>query len=96
MAQRRTGGLAILGITALAFSPFPLPWYPGVVLLVPTILTAGIWFAIVSTTAFAAFYTYRVSLEASELSEALTATELVLQREKHLSQLDGLAAAAAA
>ncbi|PST17567.1 sensor histidine kinase [Mesorhizobium plurifarium] len=88
-------GLAVVGVTALAFSPFPLPWYPGTVLLMPRVLTAGIWFAIVSMTAFAAFYTYRVSLEASELSEALTATELVLQREKHLSQLDGLAAAAA-
>jgi len=87
--------LAIFGITALAFSPFPLPWYPGVELLIPPVLTAGFWFAIASTTAFAAFYTYRVSLEASELSEALAATELVLQREKHLSQLDGLAAAAA-
>ncbi len=86
---------AVIGVTALAFSPFPLPWYPGTVLLIPRVLTAGIWFAIVSMTAFAAFYTYRVSLEASELSEALTATELVLQREKHLSQLDGLAAAAA-
>lgn len=88
-------GLAVIAITALAFSPFPLPWYPGTILLMPRVLTAGIWFAIVSMTAFAAFYTYRVSLEASELSEALTATELVLQREKHLSQLDGLAAAAA-
>lgn len=88
-------GFAVIAITALAFSPFPLPWYPGTVLLMPRVLTAGIWFAIVSMTAFAAFYTYRVSLEASELSEALTATELVLQREKHLSQLDGLAAAAA-
>ncbi|ABR62098.1 ActS/PrrB/RegB family redox-sensitive histidine kinase [Sinorhizobium medicae] len=86
---------AVVGVTALAFSPFQLPWYPGTVLLIPHVLTAGIWFAIVSMTAFAAFYTYRVSLEASELSEALTATELVLQREKHLSQLDGLAAAAA-
>ncbi|ASY71020.1 ActS/PrrB/RegB family redox-sensitive histidine kinase [Sinorhizobium fredii] len=86
---------AVIGVTALAFSPFPLPWYPGTVLLMPRVLTAGVWFAIVSMTAFAAFYTYRVSLEASELSEALTATELVLQREKHLSQLDGLAAAAA-
>lgn len=88
-------GFAVIGVTALAFSPYPLPWYPGTVLLIPRVLTAGIWFAIVSMTAFAAFYTYRVSLEASELSEALTATELVLQREKHLSQLDGLAAAAA-
>ncbi|MBP2237903.1 two-component system sensor histidine kinase RegB [Sinorhizobium kostiense] len=88
-------GFAVIGVTALALSPFPLPWYPGTVLLMPSVLTIGIWFAIVSLTAFAAFYTYRVSLEASELSEALTATELVLQREKHLSQLDGLAAAAA-
>ncbi|MDX3930166.1 MAG: ActS/PrrB/RegB family redox-sensitive histidine kinase [Shinella sp.] len=89
------GLLAAGGITALAFSPFPLPWFPGTLLVVPPILTAGFWFAIVSTTAFAAFYSYRVSLEASELSDALAATELVLQREKHLSQLDGLAAAAA-
>ncbi|MDO9416863.1 ActS/PrrB/RegB family redox-sensitive histidine kinase [Pararhizobium sp.] len=89
------GFLAVIGVTALAFSPFQLPWYPGTLLLVPNVLTAGFWFAIVSTTGFAAFYAYRVSLEARELSDALTATELVLQREKHLSQLDGLAAAAA-
>ncbi|WP_432346134.1 ActS/PrrB/RegB family redox-sensitive histidine kinase [Shinella yambaruensis] len=89
------GLLSVLGITALAFTPFPLPWFPGTVLVVPPILTAGFWFAIVSTTAFAAFYSYRVSQEAAELSDALAATELILQREKHLSQLDGLAAAAA-
>lgn len=89
------GILAAAGITALAFTPFPLPWFTGTLLVLPPILTAGVWFAIASTTAFAAFYSYRVSLEASELSDALAATELVLQREKHLSQLDGLAAAAA-
>lgn len=87
--------LAVAGITALAFTPFPLPWYSGTVLMVPPVLTAGFWFAIVSTTAFAAFYTYRVSHEASQLSRALAAAELALQRETHLSQLDGLAAAAA-
>ncbi|MCP8895789.1 ActS/PrrB/RegB family redox-sensitive histidine kinase [Shinella daejeonensis] len=89
------GLMAFLGITALAFTPFPLPWFPGETLVIPSILTAGFWFAIVSTTAFAAFYSYRVSQEAAELSDALAATELVLQREKHLSQIDGLAAAAA-
>lgn len=87
--------LAIAGVTGLAFSPYPLPWYDGAALVIPPALMAGSWFAIVSTTAFAAFYAYRVSLEASELAEALAATELVLQREQHLSQLDGLAAAAA-
>ncbi len=61
----------------------------------PTELIVGIWLAILTTTAFAAVYSYRVSLEAMQLSEALAATELVLQRENHLTQLDGLAAAAA-
>ncbi len=89
------GLLAFVGITALAFTPFALPWFPGEVFVMPPILTAGFWIAIVSTTVFAAFYSYRVSQEAAELSDALAATELILQREKHLSQLDGLAAAAA-
>ena len=87
--------VAIFCITALAFSPFALPWYPGITVPFEPILLAGMWFAIVCTTSFAAFYNYRVSEEASELSAALAATELVLQREMHLSELDGLAAAAA-
>ncbi len=49
----------------------------------PTELIVGIWLAILTTTAFAAVYSYRVSLEAMQLSEALAATELVLQRENH-------------
>ena len=44
---------------------------------------------------FVAFYASRVAEEARRLSDALAATELVLAREQHLSQLDGLAAAAA-
>ncbi|WP_377292383.1 ActS/PrrB/RegB family redox-sensitive histidine kinase [Rhizobium sp. SG2393] len=87
--------IAIIGVTALAFSPYPLPWYPGTELKIPPVLTAGSWLAVVCTTGFAAFYTYRVSVEASQLADALAATELILEREKHLSQLDGLAAAAA-
>jgi two-component system sensor histidine kinase RegB len=42
-----------------------------------------------------AFYSFRVAEEARQLADALAATELVLQREQHLSALDGLAAAAA-
>jgi two-component system sensor histidine kinase RegB len=88
-------GLAMICITALAFSPFPLPWYGGVEVNVHSVMQLGVWCSIASTMAFAAFYAYRVSMEASQLADALAATELVLQREKHLSQLDGLAAAAA-
>lgn len=88
-------GLAMICITVLAFSPFPLPWYDGVEVNMHSVMQLGVWCAIASTMAFAAFYAYRVSMEASQLAEALAATELVLLREKHLSQLDGLAAAAA-
>ncbi|QND49027.1 ActS/PrrB/RegB family redox-sensitive histidine kinase [Rhizobium lusitanum] len=87
--------LAMICITGLAFSPFPLPWYGGIEVNVHSVMQLGVWCSIASTMAFAAFYAYRVSMEASQLADALAATELVLQREKHLSQLDGLAAAAA-
>ncbi|NTG68990.1 ActS/PrrB/RegB family redox-sensitive histidine kinase [Rhizobium rhizogenes] len=87
--------LAMICITGLAFSPFPLPWYGGVEVNVHSVMQLGVWCSIASTMAFAAFYAYRVSMEASQLADTLAATELVLQREKHLSQLDGLAAAAA-
>jgi two-component system sensor histidine kinase RegB len=40
-------------------------------------------------------YAFQVTEEARKLSDALAATELVLTREQHLTQLDGLAAAAA-
>ena len=45
--------------------------------------------------AFTGIYASRVAEEAHKLSDALAATELVLAREQHLTQLDGLAAAAA-
>ncbi|SSC68815.1 ActS/PrrB/RegB family redox-sensitive histidine kinase [Ciceribacter selenitireducens] len=87
--------LAMLLISALPFSPYPLPWYGGDAPTLQPVMQVGVWFAITSMMAFAAFYAYRVSQEATLLADALSATELVLQREKHLSQLDGLAAAAA-
>ncbi len=40
-------------------------------------------------------HAWQVTEEARQLADALAATELVLEREQHLSQLDGLAAAAA-
>lgn len=86
---------ALVCVTAIAFSPFPVPWYPDETLPIQIIIHIGIWCSIVAMMLFAAFYAYRVSHEANQLADALAATELVLEREKHLSQLDGLAAAAA-
>ena len=88
-------GLAVVAMaTALVFFHLPLPWYPGVSLAMPFIYVAGMWMAVVSSIAFTAIYAYRVAEEARLLANALAATELVLQREQHLSAIDGLAAAA--
>ena len=89
-------GLFVVAITSLlAFFHMPLPWYPGTELAMPFLYVLGMWIAVVSAIAFTGIYAYRVAEEARLLANALTATELVLQREQHVSALDGLAAAAA-
>ncbi|TPK67886.1 ActS/PrrB/RegB family redox-sensitive histidine kinase [Mesorhizobium sp. B2-4-19] len=89
------GGLVMLAATLLVFFHLPLPWYEGAPLAMPFIYVAGMWMAVLSSIAFTAMYAFRVAAEARLLANALAATELVLQREQHLSALDGLAAAAA-
>jgi two-component system sensor histidine kinase RegB len=89
------GLLVTVAATILALHHFPLPWFDDAGLAMPFLYVAGIWMAVVSTMAFTAVYVWRVAEEARQLAAALTATELVLQREQHLSALDGLAAAAA-
>ncbi|WP_407865903.1 ActS/PrrB/RegB family redox-sensitive histidine kinase [Phyllobacterium phragmitis] len=89
------GVLVVICTTVLAFEHLPLPWYPGVQMTLPFLLISGVWCAIVSALVFTGVYAYRVAEEARQLADALAATELVLQREQHLSALDGLAAAAA-
>jgi len=89
------GILMIAVATLLADDTLPLPWYPGEALYFPLLYRIGVWIALALSAAFIGLYAARVSDEARVLSTALVATELVLEREQHLSQLDGLAAAAA-
>ncbi|MGB3502043.1 MAG: ActS/PrrB/RegB family redox-sensitive histidine kinase [Mesorhizobium sp.] len=89
------GIIAIVAATLLVFFHLPLPWFPDTELTTPFLYVVGLWMAVVSTIVFTAVYAWRVAEEARQLADALTATELVLQREQHLSALDGLAAAAA-
>lgn len=89
------GVFVIVVVTFLMFFHRPLPWTQGAELAVPVMYMAGVWFAVVSTILFTSIYVWRVADEARKLAGALAATELVLQREQHLSALDGLAAAAA-
>ncbi len=98
LPTRLTYGIGILTALAsglLVFYHYPLPWYAQAPLVLPFLYSAGIWLAIIIGAAFTGIYAGRVALEARQLSGALAATELVLTREQHLTQLDGLAAAAA-
>jgi two-component system sensor histidine kinase RegB len=61
----------------------------------PWIYVLGVWLSILLAIGFIGVYAWQLTEEGRQLAEALAATELVLAREQHLSQLDGLAAAAA-
>lgn len=87
--------LMIAAASILTIKHHPLPWFPGKSLNLPFIYAAGIWAAHVISATFIAIYASLVAGEARKLADALAATELVLAREQHLTQLDGLAAAAA-
>ncbi len=68
---------------------------PRTPLDLPAIYLMGVWLSILLSIGFISVYAWQVTEEARQLSAALAATELVLAREQHISQLDGLAAAAA-
>jgi two-component system sensor histidine kinase RegB len=87
--------LMIGSATLLTVDFLPLPWREGDRLTFPLLYRTSILSALALSAAFISVYAARVSDEARLLSAALAATELVLEREQHLSQLDGLAAAAA-
>src|ERR1700760_4574604 len=89
------GLLAVACASALVFVHFPLPWDGDDPLVLPPIYLFGVWLSIVVAIAVTSLYAFQVAEEARKLSDALAATELVLAREQHLTQLDGLAAAAA-
>lgn len=89
------GAMTLGAATVLVFLHRPLPWFPGEEFKIPIQYVGGVWVALVCALVFMGFYAFRVAEEARQLADALAATELVLQREQHLSALDGLAAAAA-
>ncbi len=98
LSPARTLGLGLLAAvlaTLLARFHLKLPWSASSGLELPFLYVVGIWTAILLGIAFTSIFAYRVAEEARQLGEALAATEFVLAREQHLSQLDGLAAAAA-
>jgi len=88
-------GFAVLCATVLVYAHYPLPWDADRPLNLPPIYTIGMWFSILLAIGFIGVYAWQITEESRQLADALAATELVLEHEQHLSQLDGLAAAAA-
>ncbi|MBV8426355.1 MAG: ActS/PrrB/RegB family redox-sensitive histidine kinase [Hyphomicrobiales bacterium] len=98
LAPERTLALGVLAgcaVSALALSHMPLPWFANAPIDLPYLYRLGFWTAIMLSLGFTGVYAWRIAKEGRDLAQALAATELVLAREQHLSQLDGLAAAAA-
>jgi two-component system sensor histidine kinase RegB len=89
------GGFAAVCATVLVFFHMPLPWASDDALTLPPIYMLGIWLSLLLAIGVISAYAWQVAEEARLLADALASTELVLAREQHLSQLDGLAAAAA-
>ena len=89
------GVLAVVCATVLVFFHLPLPWDSDEPLILPQIYLVGVWLSIGVAIGVTSLYAFQVAEESRQLSDALAATELVLTREQHLTQIDGLAAAAA-
>ena len=89
------GLLAVVCASLLVFLHSPLPWDSDDPLVLPPIYLFGVWLSIAVAIGVTSLYAFQVAEEARQLSDALAATELVLTREQHLTQIDGLAAAAA-
>ena len=88
-------GFAVACATVLVFYHYNLPWDDDAPLELPAIYMMGIWLSILLAIGFIGVHAWQIAEEARQLGDALAATELVLAREQHLYQLDGLAAAAA-
>jgi two-component system sensor histidine kinase RegB len=88
-------GFAAVCATLLVFYHYPLPWDDDEPLRLPAIYTMGVWLSLLLAIGFIGVHAGQLAEEERQLGDALAATELVLAREQHLNQLDGLAAAAA-
>lgn len=89
------GVLVFICATILVRFYYPLPWPEEEPLEIPRLYMIGVWLSLVLAIGYISIYAWQITEESRQLSDALAATELVLAREHYLTQLDGLAAAAA-
>jgi two-component system sensor histidine kinase RegB len=87
--------LVVLSASFLTAFHWPLPWYRAETFQLAPLYRLALWSALLVATIFICFYAARVAGEKRNLQLALSTAELGLERQNHLSRLDGLAAAAA-
>jgi two-component system sensor histidine kinase RegB len=98
LSRRATGflmALAVLAATGVAYLHLPLPWNEPEGLEFPAVYLLGIWTAIAMSLVFIATYVWTASEDARRLTEAMSETAAALAREREMSSLGALAAAAA-
>ncbi|CAN1570706.1 BaeS Signal transduction histidine kinase [Rhabdaerophilaceae bacterium] len=98
LPRQRTIALGALAMaTSTLILPFhePLRMASGDDIVLPRDYATWVWIALQGGIIFIGTYAWRVAEEARQLVQALATTELVMERERRLSALDGLAAAAA-
>ena len=89
------GAVSLGAVSLLAVQHQPLQLLDGGTLDMPPLLIIGQWAALSISIIFLGVYTRRVSTESFSMAEALTATQLALEREQKLTALGGVVAAAA-
>jgi two-component system sensor histidine kinase RegB len=89
------GALSLVTVTILSLYSLPLVLKSGAVLKPPPLLLAGFWVAITLGLMTQAIYARRIAREAFTMSVALAATQSSLDRERRLSAIGALSAAAA-
>ncbi|QHQ35987.1 sensor histidine kinase RegB [Algicella marina] len=89
------GAVTLAMITLLGLFNIPLHTADGVLLAIPPIIILGNAVALSISVVFLSVYARRVTMESNSMSEALTATQLALEREQKLTALGGVVAAAA-
>jgi two-component system sensor histidine kinase RegB len=90
----------VLGVLTLTVITAIGPWHVPVLtadgpLQTPRLFLWGFWEALAIGVAFLSIYARQVTAEMTAMSDALTATQLALDRAQRLSDLDGVVAAAA-
>jgi len=86
---------AIVAASVLTVWYLPLVTQSGDVLQLPGIFVFGQWIALLIAIVFTSAYSRRITSEVHSMTDALSATQMVLAREQKLSDLSGVVAAAA-